>query len=84
MYPLKLQEKEIAALEEEIKQIKDGVIPEDMVTPELEKLKTENAKLKYQIKHLKRVGTGNFVILLNFVMYLKESIKAGTISIFQN
>ncbi|XP_013389986.1 arginine--tRNA ligase, cytoplasmic-like, partial [Lingula anatina] len=49
-------EKEIASLESEIARLKDPerLIAEDSVTPELDKLRTENAKLKFQIVHLKR------------------------------
>ncbi|XP_023931228.1 arginine--tRNA ligase, cytoplasmic isoform X2 [Lingula anatina] len=49
-------EKEIASLESEIASLKDPerLIAEDSVTPELDKLRTENAKLKFQIVHLRR------------------------------
>ena len=51
-----LQEAEIAKLQTAINSIKeDGGHLKNEVTPELDKLRTENAKLKYRIKHLKRV-----------------------------
>jgi len=33
----------------------DSVLANDVVNPEIERLLTENSKLKYQITHLKRV-----------------------------
>jgi len=33
----------------------DNALADDTVNPELERLLTENSKLKYQITHLKRV-----------------------------
>ena len=51
------QEAEIKLLLEEVERLKNGNIEvtDDNITPELEKLRTENSKLKYQINHLKRV-----------------------------
>lgn len=49
-------ETEIRALEASIAELKNGkfALTEDFITPELEKLLTENSKLKYQITHLRR------------------------------
>ena len=55
---LLFQEGEIAELERQVVLLKEnGVAAVDgEVTPELDKLRTENSKLKYQINHLKRVS----------------------------
>ena len=52
-----LQEAEIQKLEEEITLLQDPqrLIANGVVSPALETLQTENAKLLYQINHLKRV-----------------------------
>ncbi|KAH3834680.1 hypothetical protein DPMN_108013 [Dreissena polymorpha] len=49
-------EAEIAALEAEIQQLHDPqrLLANGIISPELEKLRTENAKLKFQITHLER------------------------------
>ncbi|XP_060066767.1 arginine--tRNA ligase, cytoplasmic-like [Ylistrum balloti] len=49
-------ETEIRHLEEEIKCLQDPqrMLADGIISPELEKLRTENSKLKYQINHLKR------------------------------
>lgn len=54
-----LQEKEIKVLQEVVQQLNDParLLANGFISPQLEALKTENAKLKYQITHLKRVGT---------------------------
>lgn len=52
-----LQEAEIVALEAEIAQLQDPqrLLANGIVSPELEMLRAENAKLNFQIKHLERV-----------------------------
>ena len=54
---LNFQEAEIAHLEAEIEMLQDPqkLIANGIISPELEKLQTENAKLKFQITHLQRV-----------------------------
>lgn len=49
-------EAEVQALEAEIAKVKKGQvdITDETITPELEKLRTENNKLRYQILHLSR------------------------------
>ncbi|XP_033742647.1 arginine--tRNA ligase, cytoplasmic-like [Pecten maximus] len=49
-------ETEIKHLEEEIKRLQDPqrMLADGIISPELDKLRTENAKLNYQINHLKR------------------------------
>lgn len=56
-YCLLVQEAEIKLLENAIADLQNGVVTltEDDTSPELDKLITENNKLKYQIVHLKRV-----------------------------
>lgn len=54
---LSLQESQIAELKQQIQELQNGGIEDwEQVPPELEKLQTENQKLKYRISHLKRVG----------------------------
>lgn len=52
-----LQEAEITRLEDEIAILQDPqkALAAGVISPELEKLRAENAKLRYQINHLKRV-----------------------------
>lgn len=52
-----LQEAEITRLEDEIAILQDPqkALAAGVISPELEKLRSENAKLRYQINHLKRV-----------------------------
>jgi len=52
-------EEEIAILQDPHKALAAGVI-----SPELEKLQTENAKLHYQINHLKRVSMSYIRIMV--------------------
>jgi hypothetical protein len=61
-----LQETEIKSLENAIAELKSGSITlsEDDVSPELEKLISENNKLKYQIVHLKRVRKFTWCLLI--------------------
>ena len=51
------QENEIKSLEAEIAFLKEGKLSldEDLISPELAKLRTENNKLKYQMTHLQKV-----------------------------
>lgn len=56
------QEAEIKKLEEEIATLQDPqkLLAEGVVSPALEALQNENAKLKYQINTLKKVGYEHF------------------------
>jgi arginyl-tRNA synthetase len=49
-------EAEIKMLEASIRELQKGtfLLTDDYISPELEKLRTENSKLKYQITHLRR------------------------------
>lgn len=51
------QEAEIANLEAEIAQLHDPqrLLANGIISPQLEALRAENAKLKFQVKHLERV-----------------------------
>jgi len=53
-----LQEADIKELQDLIAELKDGhvEISEDDMSPELQKLATENQKLKFQILHLTKVS----------------------------
>ena len=61
-----MQEDEIVGLKRKIEALKgligagDDEVSESAKSQELEKLETENAKLKYQIETLKRVKTFSF------------------------
>ncbi|XP_030836351.1 arginine--tRNA ligase, cytoplasmic-like [Strongylocentrotus purpuratus] len=49
------QESQIAELKQQIQELQNGGVEDwEQVPPELEKLQTENQKLKYRISHLKR------------------------------
>ena len=51
------QEKEIALLKAQIEELSKRIeSPTEEVSEELQKLRTENAKLQYQKTHLERVG----------------------------
>lgn len=52
-----LKEAEIEALEAEIRQLQDPqrLLANGIVSPQLESLRAENAKLKYQVSHLEKV-----------------------------
>ena len=75
-----LQEAEIARLEEEIAILSDPqkALAAGFISPELEKLRAENSKLKYQINHLKRVGLALKSTSWNFFGRLYNEINSGT------
>ena len=57
------QEAQIEALEAEIKALQNPDFQTEEITPELEKLRSENTKLKYQALHLTKVYV-NFVLFV--------------------
>ena len=68
------QEAQIKALEAEIKALQNPDFQTEEITPELEKLRSENTKLKYQALHLTKVCK-DFVLFIIEIIFLSHVLS---------
>lgn len=73
-----VQEAEIAALEAELAQLDDPqrLLADGVISPELEALRAENAKLKFQVTHLARVFE-YFIMLIKTNLFINHKSNKG-------